>query len=373
LREKIKGAGYQIWTDDQRLYLIYDAGSQLMPIQEESEKADSAISGLIHVSLPDAGIENLVSTRRIPPQSPLDGKPLGFPLNLWSSSTGLMLAVLGNSPCFQVFGTSAGTNAWAPVISDTVQGDVKIGDGGALIGKGFVDHGFAQLVLMNGTDSQVLLSNPNRTPTGGNPSARWNLPDDFRSMAPNALCRCSAVMRGNDLCVYSVRRGDTGETFDACLYYFAQGEKNGVKIPLEFAFADSNGPNSQRLAGAQSVIHDFQSLQATNYGLIVVQEFMIGGFCVVPWSDIDACRAHASLANSSAIVPPAPVTAPTESTATPTPNPTPPPKVPPTSTATPMPSPTPQAAAPPTSTATPMPGPTPSSTSQPVSSHSEVD
>jgi hypothetical protein len=279
------------WVN-QQLYLLYDAGTQISADRTaKNETAASAISGVIRVSLPDGGIDNLVSTRRIPPQSPLDGKPLGYLLNLWNSPVGLMLAVIGNSPPFQVFTTPAGKNDWTPVSSDPLLSDVKLGDGGALIGKGFDYHGFAQIVLMNGTDGQVLLSNPNRAPAGGNPSARWELPDDFRAMSPNTTCACTPVMRGKDLCLYTVKRGDTGDTFDACLYYFAQGQKTGVKIPLEFTLAPLIGPNSPRLASMQSVIHDFQSLQATDYGLIIVQEFMVGGFCVIPWSDIDAYRA----------------------------------------------------------------------------------
>jgi hypothetical protein len=347
------------WVN-QQLYLIYDAGAQLKRIQEESESADSASSGLIRVSLPDGAIENLVSTRRIPPQSPLDGKPLGFPLNLWSSSTGLMLAVMGKSPAFQVFGTPAGKNDWAPVTSDSILCDVKTGDGGMLVGKGIDGHGFAQLVLMNGTDSQVLLSNPARMPSGDNSSPRWDLPDDLRTMSPQVQCRCSAVMRGNDLCLYSVTRGDTGTTFDACLYYFAHGQKSGTKIPLKFAFAELAGattPQEKMMAAVQSVIQDFQSLQATNYGLVIVQEFSVGGFCVIPWGDVDACLGtHKISVSPPTASTPVAVSAPVESSATPAPGPVPPP-IASTPAVVPTPAPLPQTTALPAASIVPKPQP----------------
>ena len=272
-----------------------------------------------------------------------------------------MLAVMGKSPAFQVFGTPAGKNDWAPVASDSILCDVKIGDGGTLVGKGIDAHGFTQIVLMNGTDSQVLLSNPARMSSGDNSSPRWDLPDDFSTMSPQVQCRCSAVMRGNDLCLYSVTRGDTGTTFDACLYYFVQGQKSGIKIPLKFAFAELAGattPQEKMMAAVQSVIQDFQSLQSTNYGLVIVQEFSVGGFSVIPWGDVDACLpAHKSSGSSSMASTPAPVPATAESSATPTPSPIPQSAAPPTRIVAPVPSPLPQTTALPAATAAPPPPP----------------
>jgi len=276
------------WVD-QQLYLAYDAETELKNYQDKGVGAESAISGLIHVTLPDGGIENLVSTRRVPPQSTLDGKPLGRPLDLWSSPAGLMLAVNAGSPHFQVFGTPAGKNDWAPVTSDPIRCEVKIGAGGALIGKGFDLHGFAQIILMNGTDSQVLLANPNRAPASSGATALWNIPGEITEIPPEILWQASAVMHGDDLCLYCNVWNATHDGFQTCLYYFAKGQKSGLKIPLKFQAKDIRDP---KLLGAQSAIHDYQSLQTTDYGLIIVQEMELGGFWVIPWSKIDAYRAQ---------------------------------------------------------------------------------
>jgi len=287
-RLEVPPSNYKPCWVDQQLYLAYDAETELKNYQDKGTGAASAISGLIHVSLPDGGIENLVSTRRVPPQSNLDGKPLGYPLDLWSSPAGLRLAVDADSPHFQVYGTPAGKNDWAPVTTDPMWCDVKVGSGGALVGKGFDDHGFAQIVLMNGTESEVLLTNPNRAPANGDPMARWDIPGEITKIPPDMLWQASAVMHGDDLCLYCNVRNATQDGFQACVYYFAKGQKGGVKIPLRFQAKDIRDP---KLLGAQSVIHDYQSLQTTDYGLIIVQEMELGGFWVVPWSAIDAYRA----------------------------------------------------------------------------------
>jgi hypothetical protein len=286
------------WVN-QQLYLIYDVQADMIDFRAKGETPTSAVSGLIHVSLPDGGIDNLVSTRRIPPQSSLDGKPLGFPLSLWSSPSGLMLAVDAESPHFQVFGTPAGKNEWVPVTTDPMSCDVKEGTGGELVGKGFDQHGFAQIVLMNGTDNPVLLSNPNRAPATGNQTARWDIPDEIRTTAPDVFWQASAVMRGDDLCLYANVMNATKDDFKTSLYYFAKGQKSGLKIPLKF---QSPGSGDPMLARRQPIIFNYQSVHATDYGLVVGQA--MGGFWVIPWSDIDAYRAHPGSGSVAASAPP---------------------------------------------------------------------
>jgi len=287
------------WVN-QQLYLIYDVEADLRDFRAKGQTPGSAISGVIHVSLPDGGIDNLVSTRRIPPQSSLDGKPLGFPLDLWSFPASLMLAVNAESPPFQVFGTPAGKNDWAPVTTDPTPCDVKAGAGGELVGKGFDQHGFAQLVLMNGADNPVLLSNPTRAPATGDQTTRWDIPDEIRTTTPDVLWQASAVMRGDDLCLYRNVMDRAHDNFQTCLYYFAKGQKSGLKIPLRFQAPANQSPVMLR---AQPLIHNYQSLQFTDYGLVVVQE--MGGFWVIPWSDIDAYRAHSGSGSVAASAPPA--------------------------------------------------------------------
>jgi hypothetical protein len=274
------------WVN-QQLYLIYDVQADLADYSMKGKGAAIAISGLIHVSLPDGGIENVISTRRIPPQTLLDGKPLGYPLDLWASSEGLMLAVDADSPRFQVFGTPAAKNAWALVTSDSMLCDVKPGTGGELIGKSFDEHGFAQIGLMNGANSEILLSNPNRDSVGDDRTARWDIPDRIRTASPDVLWQASPVMRGEDLCLYRDTMNATRDNFQACLYYFAKDQKQGIKIPLNFM---AQGNQNPMMVSRQSAIFNYRSLQTTDYGLVVVQA--VGGFWVIPWGAIDAYRAH---------------------------------------------------------------------------------
>jgi hypothetical protein len=278
---------------NQQLYLIYEVEPEFKNYRTSGGGATASISGLMHVSLPDGAIENIISSRRIPPQSALDGKPLGYPLELWDSSAGLTLAVDADSPHFQVFASPVGKNNWASVTTDPLWCDVKIGAGGALVGRGFDEHGFAQLVLMNGTTAQVLLANPGRTQANGAGVPVWDYPAEMAATPPDVMWQASPVMRGDDLCLYRNVLNAPGGGPTASLYYFAKGQKNGVKIPLNFG----GGSQNPRSAGRQSIIGSYHAVQATDYGLIITQ--VMGGFWVIPWHDIDAYRAQSGAAPSS--------------------------------------------------------------------------
>jgi hypothetical protein len=270
---------------DQELYLLYASGAPDHLINNNG--AAAIVSGLIHVSIPDGKIENVVSSRRIPPQNSLDGQSLGFPLDLWSSPAGLMLAYDADAPHFQVFASSLRKNDWTSVTTDPMWCEVKVGAKGALIVKDWGEHGFAQLVLMKGTVGQLLLSNPDRVKTTGAEAPLWNLPDEIRTASPAEIWQASPVMRGDDLCLYRNVINGTGDSFEACLYYFSKGQKNGLKIPLTF---DSQGIKNPMYARIRSAIVGYQSVQATDYGLVIEQIWH--GFWVIPWSDIDAYRAR---------------------------------------------------------------------------------
>ncbi len=68
-------------------------------------------SGVIRVSLPNGGCEDLVSSRRVPPQNTLDGRPLGEPIDLWTSAAGLRLSFY-NQPIYTM---PAGKSDWTPL------------------------------------------------------------------------------------------------------------------------------------------------------------------------------------------------------------------------------------------------------------------
>ncbi len=92
----------------------------------------------------------------------------------------------------------------------------------------------------------------------------------------------------------------TGDGYHACLYYFADGQKTGLKIPLAFSVAGMTNPALIRI---QSAIYSYQSVvaTATDYGLVIGQ--VMHGFWVIPWKDIDAYRVRlASSARSSGTV-----------------------------------------------------------------------
>ncbi len=95
------------WVGGQ-LYLLYDAerGDRLDPVYANDPTAVG--SGLVRVSLPGGICEDLISSRRIPPQNKLDGKPLGEPIDLWISGSGLNLSFY-NQP---IYSQEAGKADW---------------------------------------------------------------------------------------------------------------------------------------------------------------------------------------------------------------------------------------------------------------------
>jgi hypothetical protein len=268
---------------NQELYLLYHPAYDPRTNQPTSEG-----SGLIHVVLPAATIENVISSRRVPPQTALDGKPLGTPLDLWMTQGGLTLAVGADNPRFQAYATPVGKNDWTLLTSSPAWCDVRLTTGGALIGAGKTKDFFAQLSFLGAGGSVLLLANPDDAANYPPAKPLWNLPEEMRSSPPANTQQISAIMRGDDLVLYHNSYNSVENDKQVSLYYFARGQKDGVKIPLAFdqETLKNSRPGRQRIATPSL---NFEGLQATDYGLII---YGVGapGFWVIPWSNIDAYR-----------------------------------------------------------------------------------
>jgi len=279
---------------NQELYLLYRPAYDPGTNQPTSEG-----SGLIHVVLPTAAVENIVSSRRIPPQTALDGKPLGEPLDLWMTQKGLTLAV----GAFQAYATPLGKNAWTLLTSVPARCDVRLTAGGALIGADKTKDFFAQLGFIGADGSALLLSNPDDAAKYPPGKPLWNLPGEIRSTPPANLEQISPIMRGDDLVLYNNVQNGLADGKEASLYYFAKGQKDGVKIPLAFDIATMKSSRPGWVQTPTPVLN-FWGLQATDYGLVI---YGLGdpGFWVIPWGDIDAYRAKGGPAAAPSTSPPA--------------------------------------------------------------------
>ncbi len=281
---------------NQELYLLYRPA-----YDPRSSQLTSEGSGLIHIALPTATIENVISSRRIPPQTTLDGKPLGNPLDLWISQSGLTLAVHSDNPPFQVYATPLGKNAWTSLTSVPASCQVRLTAGGALICGGKTRTSFPQMSFIGANGNVLLLADPDdATPPSWKPL--WNPPSELRSNPTANLRYISAIMRGDDLVTYINVENGLADGKEASLYYFAKGQKDGLKIPLAF---DLETMKASRPGWKQSPtpILNFGSLQATDYGL-VIYGLADPGFWVIPWSDIDAYRAKANSMTTPAVMSP---------------------------------------------------------------------
>jgi hypothetical protein len=268
----------------QELYLLYRP-----TYDPRTNRLASEGSGLMHVALPGVTVENVVSSRRVPPQTALDGKPLGTPLDLWISQSGLTLAVNSESPPFQTYATPLGKNSWTLLATAPSVGDVRVTDGGALIGTGKTSGFFAQLRFIGANGNTLLLAYPDFAANYPPEKPLWNLPEDLRLNPPGEIEQISAIMRGEDLVLYNNRRNGMADGKEASLYYFAKGRKDGIKIPLAY---DVDTMKSSRPGWVQTPtpVLNFASLQSTDY-CVVIYGLGDPGFWVIPWSDIDAYRA----------------------------------------------------------------------------------
>jgi hypothetical protein len=270
---------------NQDLYLLYRPAYDPRTSQQTSQG-----SGLMHVALPSATVENIVSSRRIPPQTALDGKPLGDPLDLWMTPGGLTLAVQSENPPFQAYATPLGKNAWTLLTSAPASCNVRLTAGGALIEAGKTRNFFAQMSFMGANGSALLLSNTDvaaKYPPG---KTLWNFPEEMRSSSPADIDQISPVMRGDDLVLYINVQNGRADGKEASLYYFAKGKKDGLKIPLAFDIETMKRARPGWVRTPTPVLN-FGNLQASDYGLVI---YGLGdpGFWVIPWSDIDAYRSR---------------------------------------------------------------------------------
>jgi hypothetical protein len=246
-------------------------------------------SGLIRVSLPDAVCTDIVSSRRIPPQTSLDGRRFGQPLDLWMTQGGLTLAafVKDSAAFFQSYATPVGQNTWSPFLSFARTCHIRLGAGGAIISPGASTAFFQQLCLVGAGGSKQLLYNPDDGVKNASGPPLWNFPATL-PMRPSEYYMISPVMRGDDLCFYVDPRD--GLSDQASLFYFAHGRKDGVKVPLAF---DLTTMKTSRPGPPRSPVLNFESLQATDYGLVIYGNGD-AGFWTIPWTDLDAylARSH---------------------------------------------------------------------------------
>jgi hypothetical protein len=268
------------WVN-QELYLLYEAEYGAVLERLTNNGAASIGSGLIRVSLPEGKIENLISSRRVPPQNALEGKDFGRPIDLWMSQAGLTLAINGGTPHFQVYASPVGKNDWTSVATDPMPCQVRTMANGAVIGHGFSSLSFSAITLINDKGNAVLLANPDMADVNGAVKPLWNFPDDLRTAPPGVRSEFHFLMRGDDLCLCHSTRGDTGvaNASTATLYYFAKGQKVGIKIPLAFDVSQIKGPGALIIG----------SLEATDHDLIFsANQNSQQGFWAIPWSEIDA-------------------------------------------------------------------------------------
>jgi hypothetical protein len=279
---------------NQQLYLLFSPA----PIPGTYNTRNDG-SGLIRVSFPDGKTEDVVSSRRIPPQTALDGKPLGYPLNLWLSEGGLTLAVTAENPPFQAYATPLGKNDWSLLASLPARSQVRLTSGGALISPGMTRITFDRMILMGPGGSKLLLVNPDYAAKyGPHGESEWNFPKEWRyaSKTPGDFELISPLMRGDDLCLYCDHQNGAADGKEACLYYFVHGQKDRVRIPLAF---DPEIMNSSSRGRLETPSLNYGGLQSTDYGLVIYGT-AAPGFWVIPWSDIDAYRARSIPAPASA-------------------------------------------------------------------------
>lgn len=268
------------WVGGQ-LYLLYDA--QYGDQHNSPNVSEPVGSGLIRVSLPDGACENLISSRRVPPQNTLDGQPLGIPLNLWMTATTLNLAFLDSPICT----SPVGKNTWSRMTTAPIPyRSMKINPGGALINSGSAAPHLGQFALLKESGAQLLLSDTDGGWEFYHQAPLWNYPPDLDNSFPNQMPVPALLMRGEDLCLYYNIRSAAAEGKQALLYYFAKGKKDGIKIPLSFDFKQIDNPRSLKF---QTPYLESDGLLATDDGLVLTQSWK--GFWMIPWADIDAYRA----------------------------------------------------------------------------------
>ena len=263
------------WVN-QQLYLLFDAVGERMSMRDPNNLL-SASSGLIKVSLPEATCETLVNSRRVPPQSALDGQPLGTAQNLWRSQAGLTMAFASLGNGFHSYATPFGKNDWSPLLSIPDPCSLTLSSGGAIIRKGITFSGNGQIFWSDQNGQQLILSKGTAT---GSDIPTWNTPADLHLGAP-------LVRRGEDFCAFADFKDTTGPA-QPYLYYFAKGQKDGVKIPLNFDLSKLTNPQLTKTPNSRAGLGNFYS---TDFGAVIGE--ISAGFWLIPWSDIDAYRAKA--------------------------------------------------------------------------------
>jgi hypothetical protein len=257
------------WLNGQ-LYLLYDValGDRVETFDREQ---NSVGSGVIHVSLPDGACENLISSRRIPPQTPLDGQALGAPIALWADAERLYLA-LYDKP---VYTSPLGKNEWTPVPDLPPIHHAELTPSGLLVMENHTNARLGQYFLQSGHTRSLVLSDDGPSP--------WKIPDTITSAAPGDIIITVPFLRGDDFGLYRNPFADRSGGKMACLVYFAKGQPAGVKIPLLF----DPSQLKEQTPGIKPLTLLSWKIKSTSAGLLL-GAFTMRGYWLIPWSDVDA-------------------------------------------------------------------------------------
>jgi hypothetical protein len=262
------------WTGGQ-LYLLYDAerGDRISPLFADDPVA--AGSGVISVSLPGGECQDLVSSRRVPPQNALDGRPLGEPIDIWTSATGLRLSFYDQP----VHASTVGKNDWTPVPTVPPVRRGKVTSAGFLVEENYKGLHYGRLVLYGDGPEDVLLSDEG--------AAEWNFPKEAGFDMEHAMLFSCPILRGQDLCIFTLLKATAAGGEQPYLIYFAEGHKDGLSIPLSFDYAQVDDPALNKL---RPLSISFDALHPADNG-VLIPEPTFRGFWLLPWEDVDAYRA----------------------------------------------------------------------------------
>jgi hypothetical protein len=265
------------WTGNQ-LYLLYDAerGSGTTPGFASDPVA--AGSGLIGVSLPGGACQDLISSRRIPPQNPLDGQPLGEPIDLWATGTKLNLSFYRQP----VYSSTIGKSDWTPLPAPAPVSRGKVTSAGYLVEENLKGNHYGKLVLYDKSSGTVLLSDEGK--------AEWPFPANAGFDMEHAMLFSCPVLRGHDLCIFTLLQAGPSSAGQPTLIYFAEGQPNYLCIPLSFDYSEVNDPVLNKF---RELATSFDSIHPTDGG-VLIPEPNYRGYWLLPWADIDAWLAKAT-------------------------------------------------------------------------------
>ncbi len=300
-------ASYKGRLIDGWLYLVYNVYTGAGPSTAAVDGSRMSGNGVLRINLEDDTVEIVISSRRTPPISSLDGQDFGCPSMICRGLNGRLTIVIRKAFFDCVYEQNADDGKWQKTqVGKKSFYEHRLTEDGILA---FPTTGIIDQVDYYPRDSAepVALLNAARekgsTDISGNPL--WEYPTSLNlQYHEGTMHKGDLYLLDQDARLKGKGVGTGGQAWFVgsghCLYVFKKGKPESVKIPLHFAVPSKL---KEDVTGKHAIMDEpvVSRIVPTDDGLVIIAKHATGIWFITYKEIEDYCETHAQLSNKAAV------------------------------------------------------------------------